>query len=87
MSKKFNSFRFSTNKVAAVMALLPKLRELGRDTSIVDKLPDDVIAKGVTLTGASDGSIGVMYSPSRDAYTRLDDLLVILKSDNFSLSS
>jgi hypothetical protein len=85
MSKK--TFKFATNSVMVVAAVLPKLREFGYDTDIAEKLPNETITKGITLHGSFDGDVGVSYSIESGSIIRIDDLLVLLKTDNFEKNS
>jgi hypothetical protein len=87
MSKRHKTFRFATNSVMVLAAVLPKLREFGYDTGIAEKLTDDIVTKGITLHGSFDGDIGVGYAIETGATIRIDDLLVMLKSDNFEKNS
>jgi hypothetical protein len=84
-------FTFATNQVPIYNAALPLLKKHGYQVwTTHEDLERGTIERGVTLTTNRRGDVGIAYYMMSDAeYTRLDELLVALESDDpasFSLA-
>ena len=78
------SFRYATKNVLIVNHLTVQLRNRGYDVEILEKLPDEIIERGITISGSKFG-VGVAYYLDKDpeTYTNLEDLYTMLRSDRY----